>query len=94
MTPLGAAGSGPNTASILREARARVAAKKTGSAESAAAKAERSVLSPLEELIIPRANEFEQKIEEDGLLTTVIYDAFGRFRRAILPKGKMLDIYM
>jgi hypothetical protein len=90
MTPLGSAGRGPtNTASILREAKARVSAKRSGTSAT-----REQALTPLEGLIISRVNEFEQRVEEDGLLTTVIYDAFGRFRRAILPKGKMLDLYM
>ncbi len=89
MTPLGAAGSGPvNTASILREARARVSAKRGGIAGS------QTTTSALADLLLPRGNEFEQKIEEDGLPTTVLYDAFGRFRRAILPRGQIVDIYM
>jgi hypothetical protein len=87
---MGSAGSGSiNTASILREARARVAAKKSGVSQSRA-----EAPPPIDDLAIGRVNDFEQKLEEDGILTTVIYDAFGRFRRAILPKGQLVDIYM
>ncbi len=93
MIPLGAGGIGPaNTISILKEARARVAAKRSG-VSSNGSSASRSVTKE-NDLVISRTNTFEQKIEEDGLPTTIIYDAFGRFRRAIMPKGQVVDIYM
>jgi hypothetical protein len=90
MTPLGAAGSSPvNTFAVLKEAKARLNAKRSGASTQGS-----TAPTAVQELTLPRTNSFQQKIESDGLPTTVIYDAFGRFRQAILPKGQVVDIYM
>ena len=86
MNPLGAAGSNPvNPYSSLKGS---MTTRKWSASASAGSPAATS------DLKLSRANVFEQKIEEDGLPTTVVYDAFGRFRKAILPKGQLVDLYV